>query len=273
MAKTPAQKKNKSGKTRRTVRPGKTATSKPAKTVKKSARLAKTRSQKPKKKAHAKAHTKVHAKTARSSARIKASASVEIQGRTRSSFAAPPPPPEPAPPLLRESKSTIAALARLEKGIKALYQKDFKKARSEFKSLEQDHPGETEILARARSYLRICAREEAAQRRPAITNDQLYGLGVMEHNRGNYEGALNFFRQSLAQRPEADYIHYSIASTLAMKGDTLEAIQALRSAIELNEDNRIYAKNDSDFFSLHVHKEFTDLVGLTPALVGDSSDL
>ncbi len=174
--------------------------------------------------------------------------------------------------MLRESKSTTAALVRLEKGIKALYQKDFRKGRAEFKSLVEDHPGETEILARARSYLRICAREEATHRRPAITNDQLYGLGVIEHNRANYEGALNHYHRSLVQRPEADFIHYSIASSLAMKGETLEAIQALRKAIELNEDNRIYAKNDSDFFSLHVHKEFTDLVGLTPASAGDSPE-
>jgi tetratricopeptide (TPR) repeat protein len=174
--------------------------------------------------------------------------------------------------LLRESKATTAALGRLEKAIKGIYQKDFKKARAELKSLIEDHTGETEILARARSYLQICIREEAAHKKPAATNDQLYGLGVMEHNIGNYEGALANFRQSLDQRPGADYTHYSIASSLAMKGDALDAIRALRRAIELNEDNRIYAKNDSDFLSLHVHKEFADLVGLTPASVGDSPE-
>ncbi len=261
MAKTPALKKSVRGKQRKTVRSGKPTRPQSAS---KSTVTTKTHSRKGKHKPAAKPAKKPvgHVKTAAMGSSAKA----------RSGFSAPPPPPEPAPPLLRESKSTAAALARLEKGIKALYQKDFKKSRAELNSLLEDYPGETEILARARTYLQICAREEAAHKKPTITNDQLYSLGVMEHNRGNYEGALSYFHQSLSQRPEADFIHYSIASSLAMKGDALEAIQALRKAIELDEDNRIYAKNDSDFLSLHVHKEFTDLVGLTPSSAGDSPE-
>ena len=262
MANTPARIKSAGGKLRKTVRTGKAARSKPAAKSGKISQPSKLPSRKIKPKPSAKAARRT----------TKASPAVpEQRAKTRPAYGAPPPPPEPAAPLLRECKSTTAALGRLEKGIKALHQKDFKKARTEFKSLLEDHPAETEILARARSYLRICAREDAAHKRPSVTNDQLYGLGVMEHNRANYEGALAYFQHSLELRPEADYIHYSIASSLAMKGDALEAIQALLQAIELNEDNRIYAKNDSDFLSLQVHKEFTDLVGLTPAPTGDSS--
>ncbi len=266
MANIPARKKPESGKKSKTVRTAKPARAKPAKKAAKVTTPAKLPSRKAKHKPAAKPRKIAKAKTKGSHM------TAEPQTKTRAGFGAPPPPPEPAPPLLRESKSTTAALGRLEKGIKALYQKDFKKARAELKSLIEDHPAETEILARGRTYMRICTREEAAHKRPIITNDQLYGLGVMEHNRGNYEGALTYFRQSLDQRPGADYIHYSIASSLAMKGDALEAIHVLRTAIELNEDNRIYAKNDSDFLSLHVHKEFTDLVGLSSAAVGDSPE-
>ncbi len=261
MAKTRAPKKGDGGKQKKTVRSGKPARPKPTKTGGKVKAKSKSPSRKAMKTPAAKPiKTSRHAKAAKSST---------SDVKSRSGFAAPPPPPEPPPPLLRESKSTVAALARLEKGIKSLYQKDFKKARAEFNALLDDYPGETEILARARTYLQICAREESAHKKPTITNDQLYSLGVMEHNRGNYDGALSYFNQSLSQRPDSDYIHYSIASSLAMKGDALESIQALRRAIELNEDNRIYAKNDSDFLSLHVHKEFTDLVGLTPVSAGD----
>ncbi len=266
MAKTPAPKKGISGKPKKTVRSGKPARPKPTKMGGKARISAKSPSRKAMKKPASKP-----IKSGKSAASTKTQ-NPEQPVRTRQGFTPPPPPPEPPPPLLRESKSTVAALVRLEKGIKALYQKDFKRARAEFNSLEQDYPGETEILARARTYRQICAREEAAHKKPTITNDQLYSLGVIEHNRGNYDGALAYFQQSLAQRPDSDYIHYSIASSLAMKGDALEAIQALRKAIELNEDNRIYAKNDSDFLSLQVHKEFTDLVGLTPASSGVSPE-
>ncbi len=181
--------------------------------------------------------------------------------------------PEPPPRLLRESKSMNAALAALEKGIKLLYQKDFKKARAEFKSLLDSYPQESEILARTRSYVLICDREETARRKAASSTGDLYALGVLEHNRGNYESAISTFRQALVQHPEAEYIYYSLATSLAMKGDAVEAIRMLGRSIELNEENRIYAKNDSDFSALHSNKDFTELVGLSLTTATELSQL
>ncbi len=175
---------------------------------------------------------------------------------------------EPAPRLLRETKSIAAALSQLEKGIKSLYQKDFKKARSEFKSIIESYPDEAEILARTRSYLQICEREETARKKAAASTNDTYALGVLEHNQGNFEGAIAHFREALELRRDAEYVYYSLAASLALKGSSNEAIQTLRRAIELNEDNRIYAKNDSDFTSLHSNKDFTDLVGMSQVATG-----
>jgi tetratricopeptide (TPR) repeat protein len=166
--------------------------------------------------------------------------------------------------LLRQTKTTSAALALLEKGIGYIFQKEFKLARGELKTLVETYPGEMDILSRARSYLQICDREEAAQKKPAITADQLYALGVMEHNKANYDKAVSFFIQSIENHPDADYIYYSVAASLAMKGNLPESLKNLRKAVELNEDSRIYAKNDSDFAALQTQKEFQELVGLNP---------
>jgi tetratricopeptide (TPR) repeat protein len=164
--------------------------------------------------------------------------------------------------LLRQTKTTAAALALLEKAIELLYKKEFKKARLELKTLLETYPGEMEILARARSYIQICEREEANQKRPPVTTDQLYTLGILEHNRANYDKAISYFLQSLEIHPNADYIYYSVAASLAMKGDLAESMENLRRAITLNEDSRIYAKNDSDFSALQSQREFAELVGL-----------
>jgi len=172
-------------------------------------------------------------------------------------------PLEPAPRLLRDTKTTAAALAMLERGIKQLYQKEYKKARAELKSLIEAHPAESEIVAKAKSYIQICDREEESHKKHTVSNDQLYALGVMEHNRGNYEGAISYFRQSLEKNREAEYVYYSLAASLAQKGEASEAIQALRRAIELNRANQIFAKNDQDFDPLHASREFADLVGMT----------
>jgi tetratricopeptide (TPR) repeat protein len=178
--------------------------------------------------------------------------------------------PAASPRLLSHTKTTSAALAVLEKSIQLLYQKELKKARGELKSLFQLYPGETEILARARSYIRICDREEASHKKPAITNDQLYALGVIEHNKANYDTAISYFLQSLENHPNADYIYYSMAASLAMKGNVTESIEHLRKAIALNQDSRIYAKNDNDFSALQSKKEFAELVGIIPPPDGDS---
>jgi tetratricopeptide (TPR) repeat protein len=168
-----------------------------------------------------------------------------------------------APRLLRHTKTTSAALALLEKGIELIFQKEFKKARTELKTLVETYPGELDILARARSYIQICDREEAAQKKQIISTDQLYALGVMEHNKGNYDTAITYFLQSLEKHPGADYIYYSVAASQALKGNISESLENLRKAVELNEDSRIYAKNDGDFSALQAKKEFAELVGIT----------
>jgi tetratricopeptide (TPR) repeat protein len=167
-----------------------------------------------------------------------------------------------SPRLLRQTKTTSAALAILEKGIGLIFQKEFKKARNELKTLLETYPGELDILARARSYIQICEREEAAQKKQSISTDQLYTLGVLEHNKANYDMAISYFLQSLENHPAADYIYYSVAASMAMKGNLAESMEHLRKAVELNEDSRVYAKNDADFTALQSKKEFAELVGI-----------
>jgi len=166
--------------------------------------------------------------------------------------------------LLRQTKTTAAALSQLGKGIELIYKKDFKKALNELTTLMKSFPEETEILARARSYMQICEREEQAQKKPEITQDQLYSLGVLEHNKANYDEAISYFQQSLKKHPDADYIYYSIAASLAMKGEREAFLDHLKKAIELNEDSRIHARNDNDFSAYETDEEFAALLGILP---------
>jgi tetratricopeptide (TPR) repeat protein len=180
-------------------------------------------------------------------------------------------PPVIAPArLLTQTKTTSAALALLGKGVELIYQKDFKKAKSELKSLLQMYPGELDILARARSYIQICEREEANLKKPAASADQLYALGILEHNRANFDAAIAYFLQSLAKHPKADYIYYSMAASQAKRGNIVKAIENLRKAVELNEDSRIYAKNDADFSALQTESEFVELIGTGQAPAAES---
>ena len=162
---------------------------------------------------------------------------------------------------LRHTKTTASALAQLEKGIESIYRKDFKKALAELQSLVDKYPKEAEITASARSYLDICKREEERRKNTPATLDQSYALGVLEHNRNNYDEAIVYFQQSLEKYPRSDYIYYSIAAALALKGDTSAAIENLRKAVDLNRDSWVHAKSDPDFVTLADCAEFLELVG------------
>ena len=163
---------------------------------------------------------------------------------------------------LRRPKTTASALAQLEKGIEFIHRKDFKKAISELQSLIEKHPNEAAIIASARSYIEICRRSEARQKKPQPNHNQTYAMGVLEHNKANYDKAIGFFRQSLEKYPSADYIYYSIAASMALKGDISAALENLRKAVELNVDSRIHAKNDPDFAPLESNREYMELVGV-----------
>ncbi len=180
------------------------------------------------------------------------------------------PAPEKPPRLLGDTKNTTAALSLLERAIKLIFHRDFRRARAEINALLETYPGEKEILARARSYLQICDREEAALHKPTVTGDQLYTVGIVEHNRGNYDSAISVFNQLLARQPDADYLYYALSASFALKGDVEQALVNLRRAIGLNESNRVYAKNDPDFNSLHELGEFADLVGVVLQAKGEA---
>jgi len=265
-----ARNKSSGRKPRSAVRPAKKVSSKPKVKTESSHGEKTFSSSRVLKKAKQKTRMKIGKKVVRHSKAPGAIKSMKAETRIPIVTTRITPAPETPPRLLRESKTTTAALGLLEKGIKLIYQKDFRKARAELKSLIDTYSGEAEIVARARSYIQICDREEATHKKQATTNDQIYAFGVMEHNRGNYDAAIAYFHQSLEKHPNVDYIIYSLAASLALKGSALEAIANLRKAIELNEDNRIYAKNDTDFSSLQNQKEFSDLVGISPPPANES---
>ena len=165
------------------------------------------------------------------------------------------------PRLLRQTKNTTAALALLEKGIELLFKKEIQKARSEFDTSSTNTPRNSRSW-RGRSYLQICDREEAGPKKAPASADELYAIGIMAHNQADYDRALSYFSKSLEKHPDADYIYYSMAASLAMKGEAEGAIEKLHRAVALNEDSRVHAKNDSDFSVLESHPGFRTLIGL-----------
>jgi tetratricopeptide (TPR) repeat protein len=172
-----------------------------------------------------------------------------------------PPKPLPPPPKKPPSPGTLAAVRAFEQALRSFNRHDFASARSAFLSIVEKFAEESEILARARTYVAICnqrlARAPAAPRNP----DALYDQGVFEFNKGNTTDAIDLFEKALKADPRADHVYYSLAAGYARLNDATRSLDSLRRAISLRPGYRSHARRDPDFVSLHDNESFRQLTG------------
>ncbi|HEY2932643.1 MAG TPA: tetratricopeptide repeat protein [Acidobacteriota bacterium] len=160
-----------------------------------------------------------------------------------------------------QKKDDRLLLDLYERGIKALYNKDYQQALELFEKLVEDFREEIELTDRARNFIKICQAQGAVKRVQAPkTVEEMFDLGVMEHNSGNYQKAIEHFKAAIEQNPKADYIHYALGASFAQSGDVDRAIHSLQKSIQLNSDNKFLARNDPDFESIRSTKEFGAIV-------------
>jgi len=157
-------------------------------------------------------------------------------------------------------KRTAQALEAFAKAVKALGKKDFDRALALFDGLIESHPGERDLVERARSYRAICERALEKRRPRPKSFEDLLNHGVYLHNRGDYAEALKAFQQAAEIHPKNEHVLYCLAAAQARTGDATAAIKALRSAIHANPANRAQAKSDADFEALRENSDFAALV-------------
>jgi len=159
----------------------------------------------------------------------------------------------------REDDGMSDALKKLEAGMKKMMAGDLEKALSDFEKI-LDSRSDPAVAARAEQFVEACNLQiQKAPPKPESADD-FYQLGVLQMNDGDFEAALESFAAAAEKGSEADHILYCRAAAYAQSGDVESALDALRRAVEKNDANRIYAKNDSDFTPLRVHEDFQDLV-------------
>ncbi len=160
----------------------------------------------------------------------------------------------------RSDDRVAKALKRVEAGMKSLLQGQYAKAAKEFEAILKASPPDMGITDRAKQYLETCKAH--LERKPPApkTAEDLYLHGVIQMNDGDLEGALEAFNAAAAKVPKDDRFAYGQAAVHAQAGEVEASLEALQRAVEINEANRVFAKNDSDFTPLRVHKEFQDIV-------------
>ena len=134
----------------------------------------------------------------------------------------------------------------------------FDKARVMFEKLVLT--GAPEVLERCRTYLAVCERN-ARKNDLSFTNaEEQYDYAVSLLNTGNYEDARDQFEGLLKKNVLVDYAHYGLAILNSITGQAEECLDHLRRAIDLNPQNRIQARSDTDFNDMADDPRFTELL-------------
>jgi hypothetical protein len=81
------------------------------------------------------------------------------------------------------------------------------------------------------------------------------------YDAGKYAEAADVGRELVAERPDQPYLFYNLACCESLAGQTAEAVDHLRAAIEMWEGCREMAKRDPDFDAVRDEPRFRELLG------------
>jgi tetratricopeptide (TPR) repeat protein len=92
------------------------------------------------------------------------------------------------------------------------------------------------------------------------TGWELWAPAGRLYQEGRYEEAADLARELAAAHPQYPALFYNLACCESLTGQNAEALGHLRTAIELSEMFRDYAKNDSDLDAIRAEPAFQELV-------------
>ncbi len=160
----------------------------------------------------------------------------------------------------RADAAVAKALKKFESGVKKMLAGKDSQAAADFQAILNDPLPDIGLVARARQYLgAVEARSDTKEVAPR-TAEEFYNLGVVQLNDGDVSGAIETLENAGKKAPKNDRVSYVLAAAHAQAGDFDAALGALARAIDVNDANRFYARNDSDFVPLRVHEGFQELI-------------
>ena len=149
-------------------------------------------------------------------------------------------------------------LAIFESAMKLFHARQFQQACDQF--TEAAKGPDRSISNRARMHLAMCQQRIQQASVNLRTVEDYYNYGVALINTRKLADACTHLEKALEMSPDADHVHYALALALALGGDTANAQQHLKRAIELEPRNRLIARQDTDFAPLANQPPFDSLI-------------
>ncbi len=166
-----------------------------------------------------------------------------------------------APP---ERTPHVEAMEVYERGISALQQKRYGEASKLLQTVIDAYPDEKELHERAQVYLNICRRQAVPlDATPKTFEERLYAA-TLAINAGAYDEGLVRLGELAVESPDDDHVQFMLAIAHSLKGDLARAWPNLQRAVELNDENRLLARQDADLEALRRDPQFRQIVDRPP---------
>jgi tetratricopeptide (TPR) repeat protein len=166
-----------------------------------------------------------------------------------------------APPPPVRSKHFASAVQAYEAAIKLMHAEEFEKAIRFFEDIVTEHSEEPEIQERAKVLIHACEKKLQENERTVLKSpEDHYNVGIADLNRRDLASAIQHLEHALKLAPKADHVLYALAAANGIQGNSEQAINYLKQAIQVRPQNRFLAARDSDFESLHNNPDFKQLV-------------
>jgi len=150
------------------------------------------------------------------------------------------------------------SLAVYAEALKEFRKEKFDKAVELLKSFVEKHPGERELVDRAKFYIKI-AEERTKEAKEVVslkTAEDYFHYGVYRMNTGDFEEAQKLLEKALKLKPDDGKIYYALADLNSLAGQTDASLEHLKKAIQIDKYFRILAQNETDFQPLWEDKKF-----------------
>lgn len=155
--------------------------------------------------------------------------------------------------------AVAAAMKQYEEAVLLFNRQSYRRAMALF---EKVAAGPSRGLAeRARVHIAMCDHRMQSETHVRFRSvDDHYDYAVSQINLGNLAEAQVHLRKAVKAAPQADHVHYALATVAALSNEPDLAIEHLEQAIGLRAENRFQARNDEDFESLQSDLTFQQLV-------------
>jgi len=151
-----------------------------------------------------------------------------------------------------------STLALYETALKLMQAGKYDKAHDAFTKMLEAAP--QDLADRIRMYISACVAQVHKGTTSFQSHEERYDYAISLLNHGNYEDARQHLQAILLKEKSADYAFYGLALLFSMTGDSDKCIDHLSEAIRLNGQNRLQARNDSDFDAVADDPRFTELL-------------